>query len=170
MLTPMEKDGNTAVEHRVGVCLLPGVCVAWSKLAQKIALPLAASPLLAVVLGLAALALVRAVPGQAPLTPLLWLSRGAAGLARGLNNAPKIVALGSGFAVAPRHGAVLLWLLLAVAVTMGAGSWAGGRRVTQTVAERVSRLENREGLGANLATALVRSPSAPAPRRPGRSG
>ena len=144
--------------------------VAWSKLAQKIAWPLAASPLLAVVLGLAALALVRAVPGQAPLTPLHWLSSGAAGLARGLNDAPKIVALGAGFAVATGHGAVPLWLVLAVAVAMGAGSWAGGRRVTQTLAERVTRLDDREGLGANLATALVRSPSAPAPTRPGRSG
>lgn len=129
--------------------------VAWEALARTIALPLAASPLLAAGLGLAAYALVRALPRSVPFSALHWLSGGSTGLARGLNDAPKIVALGAGFALAAGTATVPLWVFLAVAAAMAAGSWVGGRRVTRTLAERVTKLDHREGLGANLATALL---------------
>ncbi len=47
--------------------------VAWEKVAQKVALPLALGPVLAVGLGLAAYVLLRLSPGQVPFGALHWL-------------------------------------------------------------------------------------------------
>jgi PiT family inorganic phosphate transporter len=83
-----------------------------------------------------------------------WMTSAALSFARGLNDTPKIVALamvaatGAGFAAAP--------LYVACAVAMGAGSLIAGRRVTRTLAERVTEVEPLEGLAASgVAAALV---------------
>ena len=56
--------------------------------------------------------------------------------------------MGAGFAAAP--------LYVACAVAMGAGSLIAGRRVTRTLAERVTEVEPLEGLAASgVAAALV---------------
>ncbi|MDP9379233.1 MAG: inorganic phosphate transporter [Chloroflexota bacterium] len=129
--------------------------VAWEKVAQKVALPLALGPVLAVGLGLAAYALLRLSPERVPYPALHWLSSGGTSIARALNDTPKIVALGAGFSMAAGSESVPTWIFLATAAAMVTGSWDGGRRVTHTLAERVTRLDEREGLGANLATALL---------------
>ncbi len=129
--------------------------VAWEKVAQKVALPFALGPVLAVGLGLAAYALLRISPTGLPYGRLHWLSSGGTSMARALNDTPKIVALGAGFLVVSGSERVPMWVFLATAAAMVAGSWAGGRRVAHTLAERVTQLDFREGLGANLATALL---------------
>ncbi len=139
----------------VGLISASGSGVAWEKVAQKVALPLALSPMLAVGLGLGAYALLRMSPERVPYAGLHWLSSGGTSMARALNDTPKIVALGAGFAAVPGSERVPVWIFLATAAAMVAGSWAGGRRVTHTLAERVTQLDDREGLGANLATALL---------------
>lgn len=73
--------------------------VAWDRVAQKIALPLLISPALAIARGLGASLLVRHWPGQTLVRALHWLSSGGTSLARALNDVPKIVAVGAGFAV-----------------------------------------------------------------------
>ncbi len=86
-----------------------------------------------------------------------WCSSGLASLARGMNDAPKIAAimlLGS---------AVTTWssgsshaiALIGVAVAMGLGSYVAGRRVTQVLAENVTRMDHSEGLSANLTTSSL---------------
>lgn len=86
-----------------------------------------------------------------------WCSSGLASLARGMNDAPKIAAimlLGS---------AVTTWssgsshaiALIGVAVAMGLGSYVAGRRVTQVLAEKVTRMDHSEGLSANLTTSSL---------------
>jgi PiT family inorganic phosphate transporter len=86
-----------------------------------------------------------------------WLSSGLASFARGTNDAPKIVALLllSSTTVAWFDG----WLQLAafggVALAMGLGSNAGGRRVTEVLAERVTHMDHGEGLSANLTTSTL---------------
>ncbi len=72
--------------------------------------------------------------------------------ARALNDTPKIVALGV-FAMNDRHA--LLPIFGIVTVAMGLGSWLAGYRVTQTLAERVTRFDHRSGLAANLTTSLL---------------
>lgn len=139
----------------VGVVSLGTQGVAWGKVVQKIALPLVASPVLALVLGLSVSVVLRLVPRQVPLAPVHWLSSGATSLARGLNDTPKIVALGAGFVITSGATAIPLWVFLAVAASMVGGGWRGGQRVTRTLAEKVTRLDDREGFAANVATAFL---------------
>jgi PiT family inorganic phosphate transporter len=83
-----------------------------------------------------------------------WLSSGLASLARGANDTPKMMAmllLGSASASWPSV-TVQLGTLAAVALTMGLGSYLGGLRVTEVLAEKVTRMDHVEGLSANLTT------------------
>ena len=83
-----------------------------------------------------------------------WMTSAALSFARGLNDTPKIVALGIASAVGAGMGAAPLYF--AGAAAMGAGSWLAGRRVTQTLAERVTDVDPLEGLAASaVAAALV---------------
>jgi PiT family inorganic phosphate transporter len=88
---------------------------------------------------------------------LHWLSSGAVSFARGLNDAPKIVALAlAAAALAPQATDLPIAALFAiVTVAMVAGSVAGGRRVTRLLAEGVTPMNHREGLAANGVTALL---------------
>lgn len=81
-----------------------------------------------------------------------WASSGAVGLARGLNDAPKLVALGmavSGETIG------LFGLLFVVSGSMLAGSLIGGGRVAKVLAEKVVTMNHREGLLANVTTAAL---------------
>lgn len=86
-----------------------------------------------------------------------WLSSGLASLARGTNDAPKIVA------ILLLDSAVSSWksptaqaaLFGSVALAMGLGSFLGGLRVTEVLAEKVTRMDHAEGLSANLTTSSL---------------
>lgn len=83
-----------------------------------------------------------------------WFSSAALSFARGLNDTPKIVALGLMAATAVSLAAPLLYVVIALAI--GAGSVLTGRRVTATLAERVTDVDPLEGLSASaVAAALV---------------
>ncbi|THJ25169.1 MAG: inorganic phosphate transporter [Nitrospira sp. CG24E] len=84
-----------------------------------------------------------------------WVSSGLASFARGTNDAPKIVAmllLGNATTAWPSTLSQLT-VFGGVAVAMGLGSYFGGRRVTEVLAEKVTRMDHSEGLSANLTTA-----------------
>ena len=86
-----------------------------------------------------------------------WLSSGLASLARGTNDAPKIFAmllLGSGVASWPSVH-LQAAAFVGVALAMGLGSYWGGLRVTEVLAERVTRMDHVEGLSANLTTSSL---------------
>lgn len=93
---------------------------------------------------------------------LHWLSSGAASFARGLNDAPKIIALM--LLAQTTSGRLSSQWLPAVfgltALAMGAGSYWGGRRVTEVLAEKVTHLNHTEGLAANLTTSALVSATA----------
>jgi inorganic phosphate transporter, PiT family len=86
-----------------------------------------------------------------------WFSSGTASFARGLNDAPKIVSLililQAGAGRLPSQFLFMTFLLTAVA--MGAGSYFGGRRVTELLAERVTSMNHTQGLAANLTTSVL---------------
>jgi PiT family inorganic phosphate transporter len=86
-----------------------------------------------------------------------WLSSGLASLARGANDAPKILAmLMLGAAVTSWPSARLQTIaLIGVALAMGLGSFLGGFRVTEVLAEKVTRMDHVEGLSANLTTSSL---------------
>ncbi|MBK9308369.1 MAG: inorganic phosphate transporter [Nitrospira sp.] len=91
------------------------------------------------------------------LDSLHWLSSGLASLARGTNDAPKIAAmllLGSTVTTWPSPTWHIL-VFAGVAIAMGIGSYWGGRRVTEVLAERVTKMNHTEGLSANLTTSSL---------------
>ena len=86
-----------------------------------------------------------------------WISSGLASFARGTNDAPKIVAmllLGSATATWPSASSQLA-AFGGVALAMGLGSYFGGLRVTEVLAEKVTKMNHAEGLSANLTTSLL---------------
>jgi PiT family inorganic phosphate transporter len=84
---------------------------------------------------------------------LHWLSSGAASLARGLNDTPKIVAVGA-FALVPA-GMSSQSVLLYVAGAMAVGSVLFGTRVARRLGDDVVRMDHIEGFKANLTTATL---------------
>jgi len=86
-----------------------------------------------------------------------WISSGLASFARGTNDAPKIVAmllLGSTTATWPSTSSELA-AFGGVALAMGLGSYFGGLRVTEVLAEKITRMDHAEGLSANLTTSSL---------------
>jgi PiT family inorganic phosphate transporter len=82
-----------------------------------------------------------------------WLSSGAVGFARGLNDTPKIAAIGA-FGLVPA-GLTSGQVVLVVAGAMALGSLVAGLRVARVLGEGIIRMEHLEGLKANLATSLL---------------
>ena len=83
---------------------------------------------------------------------LHWISSALTSFARGLNDAPKILALGVAAAAIGIRGVPFY---AAVAVAMGAGSLVAGFRVTETLARKVTPMSPGEGFAANLVTTLL---------------
>ena len=88
---------------------------------------------------------------------LHWVSSGLVALSRGMNDAPKIWALAIPvILLAGMDRSILLpATILTVTAAMGLGSWAAGRKVTEVLAHRITRMNHEEGFAANLATALL---------------
>ncbi len=80
---------------------------------------------------------------------LHFLSAGAVGFARGLNDTPKIAAL------LLVTGAPDTGVGVAVAVAMAAGGVLHSRRVAETMSHRLSGMNPGQGCAANLATAAL---------------
>lgn len=86
---------------------------------------------------------------------LHWLTSGAASFARGLNDAPKMVALIVAGSLLSGGSIAMSWWFVVVTFAMVAGSLLGGLRVTRVLAEKVTRMDHREGFSANLVTAAL---------------
>jgi len=86
-----------------------------------------------------------------------WISSGLASFACGTNDAPKIVAMLLLEIATPAWPSTSSQLAAfgGVALAMGLGSYFGGLRVTEVLAENVTRMDHAEGLSANLATSSL---------------
>ena len=86
-----------------------------------------------------------------------WITAGLTCFARSLNDTPKMAFLILGFSfvgvVAAPNVSALAFVV--VAVSMSLGSFFGGRKVTQLLAEKVTRMDHQEGFNANLTTAAL---------------
>jgi PiT family inorganic phosphate transporter len=83
-----------------------------------------------------------------------WMMSAALSFARGLNDTPKIGALATAAAATIAFTPSSLYVVIAFVI--GAGSLLSGRRVTETLAERVADIDPLEGLVASaVAAALV---------------
>jgi PiT family inorganic phosphate transporter len=88
-----------------------------------------------------------------PVDALHWLSAGATSFGRGLNDTPKILALGFAANVALGGSPIMAFVLVAFA--MGLGSLIAGFRVTETLATKVTTMSPAEGFAANLVTSTL---------------
>ncbi|MFF7679071.1 anion permease [Actinacidiphila glaucinigra] len=81
-----------------------------------------------------------------------WATSGLTSFAHGMNDAPKIVAIGS-FALV--SGMTTTHLLVAVTLAMAVGGLLVGRRVAERMANDVIKMTHVEGFTANLTTAAL---------------
>jgi inorganic phosphate transporter, PiT family len=88
--------------------------------------------------------------GQKLLDAGHFLSAGAVGFARGLNDTPKIVALGLVAGAIDLRVSVLL-----IAAMMALGGLLSSRAVAQTVSKKITGMEPDQGLWANLVTSFL---------------
>jgi PiT family inorganic phosphate transporter len=79
-----------------------------------------------------------------------YLSGGAVGFARGLNDTPKIVALMLAAEALPA-----VWGLSLVAVVMAVGGVLNARRVAETMSKKITRMNPGQGFTANLVTSVL---------------
>lgn len=80
-----------------------------------------------------------------------YLSAGAVGFARGVNDTPKLVAL-----LIPLQAlGGLRWELPIVAATIAVGGVLGARRVAQTMSHRITAMTPEQGFVANVVTASL---------------
>jgi PiT family inorganic phosphate transporter len=84
------------------------------------------------------------------LDALHYLSGGAVGFARGLNDTPKIVALMLAVEALPA-----LWGLSLVALVMAVGGVLNARRVAETMSKKITRMSPGQGFSANLVTSVL---------------
>jgi PiT family inorganic phosphate transporter len=84
------------------------------------------------------------------LDALHYVSGGAVGFARGLNDAPKIVALMLAGEALPAG-----WGLALVATVMAVGGVLNSRRVAETMSRKITRMNPGQGFTANLVTSLL---------------
>jgi inorganic phosphate transporter, PiT family len=92
---------------------------------------------------------------------LHWVTSAGTSFARGLNDAPKMAAIG--LAAITISGVALPSSFLAYVIVAGgmlAGSLRAGRRVTTVLAEKITPMNHREGFAANLVTSLLVGPGA----------
>jgi PiT family inorganic phosphate transporter len=79
-----------------------------------------------------------------------YLSAGAVSFARGLNDTPKIVALGLAAGALNIESSIVL-----VAVIMALGGLLNARKVAETVSKRITAFEANQGFLANLVTSVL---------------
>ncbi len=84
------------------------------------------------------------------LDALHYLSGGAVGFARGLNDTPKIVALMLAAETLPAA-----WGLALVAVVMAVGGLLNARRVAETMSKKITSMNPGQGFTANLVTSVL---------------
>jgi len=91
---------------------------------------------------------------------LHWFTSGATSFARGMNDAPKMVAIVLAAAMLRGNYHIRPAAFALVSLGMVAGSWLAGRRVTTVLAERITPMDHWEGFLANAVTAAMVAPGA----------
>jgi len=79
-----------------------------------------------------------------------FISAGSVSFARGLNDTPKIVALGLAVSVLD-----LTWSIVLVAATMALGGIVHSRKIAETVSKRITGMDTDHGFAANLVTSFL---------------
>jgi PiT family inorganic phosphate transporter len=129
------------------------------RLSHGFLLPMLTSPLLALLLVLLVrrLALRFSFASLHILNRAHWVSSGFVAFSRGVNDSAKIWALILPFTAASARDLTPAsnGMLVFVAFAMLLGGLLGGRQVAETVAHRITKMDLRESLAANLSTSII---------------
>ncbi len=158
-------SSHALVGGLVGAGLASGTAVHWGGVVAKVIVPMVVSPVIGLLLG------------YLLMLTVLWVLRSARyhRVERGFRRAQVVsaasLALGHGLQDAQKtmglivlallasgrqHDAhVPMWVVLACAAAMAAGSWSGGRRIMRTLGRRVFPLTPPHGFVAEFAGSLV---------------
>jgi PiT family inorganic phosphate transporter len=90
------------------------------------------------------------VNGQKILDLGHFVSAGAVSFARGLNDTPKLVALGLAVSVLN-----FAWSIALVASFMAIGGWIHSKKIAETVGQRITAMDPDQGFFANLVTSFL---------------
>ena len=134
--------------------------ILWSSLTHKVIVPLLVSPIVAFALAWLVFQVLYWLCAKRYCVNCHWAhwaSAMSSGFARGLNDTPKIAAMGFLFyyLVDPKAKIAPHWFFLTLAVAMAAGGILMGFRVTETLAHKVTNMNHLEGFAANLATSAL---------------
>lgn len=130
--------------------------IKWGALNSKVIIPLLASPVISIIVAFILWSIIMRLPDGGYLCSVHFLSSMFATFARAVNDTPKIVALG--FFITTTTGfdtSTLTPLFFITAIAMALGSYVKGLPVTRLLAEKLTKMDDREALGANLTTALL---------------
>ncbi|MEV5358356.1 inorganic phosphate transporter [Streptomyces sp. NPDC052693] len=149
----------------VGAALAASATVHWSGILDKVVLPMLLSPLVGVALGYLLHTAVlwvfrRAAPRRTVRRFRLaqTVSAAAMGLGHGLQDAQKtmgVIVLALVTADRQDDFSVPVWVIVAVALAMAAGTYSGGRRIITTLGRRIVHLDPPRGFAAETAAAAV---------------
>ncbi|EAP98519.1 putative low-affinity inorganic phosphate transporter [Janibacter sp. HTCC2649] len=150
-----------------GAAIAASTTVHWTKVFEKVIIPMIASPVIGLVVGFLVM------------TAILWLFRGgnpgkvnrgfryaqtvsAAAMAfgHGMQDAAKtagvvVLALTVGGFHATGDDQIPLWVLVASALVISAGTYAGGWRIMRTLGRRIIHLDPPQGFAAETTAAAV---------------
>lgn len=97
----------------------------------------------------------RATPGiVVSVDSLHWLTSGLLSLSRGLNDAPKLIAVALPFIMA-NDTTTQAWLFLVSALAMSLGGLVAGRKITEILGFKVTKMDHEQGFSANLIAAFL---------------
>ena len=82
-----------------------------------------------------------------------WLTSGLLSFSRGLNDAPKLIAIILPFLFI--YDGIPVWLFIWGALAMGLGSWFAGRNITELLGFEVTKMNHEQGFSANLVSTLL---------------
>jgi PiT family inorganic phosphate transporter len=150
----------------VGVGLASGLTVHWGGVWEKVILPMLLSPLVGFVLAFALMvgilwAFRRANPGRVTRGFRMSQTVSAAGMAlgHGLQDAQKSMGVVMLALIAGGHAttnsAVPWWVLWSAALSISAGTCAGGWRVMRTLGRKVIELDPPRGFAAETVASLI---------------
>ncbi|MET9394907.1 inorganic phosphate transporter [Streptomyces sp. NPDC006624] len=149
----------------VGAALAASATVHWSGILDKVVLPMLLSPLVGVALGytlhVGILWLFRRAaprPATRRFRMAQTVSAAAMGLGHGLQDAQKtmgVIVLALVTAGWQEGFSVPVWVIVAVALAMAAGTYSGGRRIITTLGRRIVHLDPPRGFAAETAAATV---------------
>ncbi|TWH48057.1 inorganic phosphate transporter [Sporomusa sp. KB1] len=140
-----------------GIISLGANHINFGSLVGKVVIPLLASPVISIVIAYILWNIITRLPEGRYLRLVHFLSSMFATFARAMNDTPKIVALGVFIVMTTdiNQTTILTPLFLVTAVGMTLGSYVKGLPVTKLLAEKITKMDDREALGANLTTAFL---------------